>query len=344
VHNHLISHDLKFRALLGLAALCATAWTPFGGVTGSVAASDAPPPAAEPEAPIEQVEVLGERAGPSLWRVSKDDHVLWLLGTLDPLPKRMTWRSREVESVLQEAQEVLPSNPAISANVGPISAIRLYMQWRRTEKIPEKSKLQDWLTPSLYARFSALKSRYDPHDTRIDELRPMFAARRLYERAIDYSGLTERNDIQDAVLKLAKRHQVNVHRTALRIEDPHGVLNEVGEIPRDAEIGCLEATVERLETDLDAMKARARAWSLGDVDELRRLPFPSQRQVCQSAVTTSPRIRELIARANNDWNAALEDALARNRVTLALKPVYDLMGPQGVLARLRAKGYAVEGP
>jgi uncharacterized protein YbaP (TraB family) len=305
------------------------------------------PPAAAPAAasePIEEVAVVGERPGPGMWRVSKGDHVLWLFGTLDPLPKRMTWRSRDVESVIAQSQEIIPSLPSVSANIGPISAIRLYMQWRRTEKIPEKSHLKDWLSPALYARFTALTARYSPHDSRIEEMRPLFAARRLYEKAIDASDLTSHNDIQDAVLKLARKHGVSIRSTRLRIEDPRGVLDEVGEIPREAEIGCLDATVERLESDLGAMQARARDWSVGDVEALRRLPYPKQRRVCQDAVVSSPRIRALIDQATADWNAALEAALARNRTTLALRPIYDLLAADGTVARLRAKGYAVEGP
>jgi uncharacterized protein YbaP (TraB family) len=303
-----------------------------------------PPEATTPSEPIQEVAVVGERAGPSLWRVSKGEHVLWLLGTLDPLPRKMTWRSREVESVLAEAQEVLPSNPSVSANVGPISVIRLYMQWRRTEKIPERAHLRDWLPPPLYARFAALRDRYDPHDTHIEELRPLFAARRLYERTLEVSDLTAKNDIQEAVLKLAHKHNVAIRRTTLRLQDPRGVLTEVGEIPRDAEIGCLTATIERLETDLGSMQARARAWALGDVPALRSLPYPRQHEACLNAIVNSPQIKELVARAGRDWNAAAESALDRNRTTLAMKPIYELMAPDGILASLRAKGYAVEGP
>ena len=58
----------------------------------------------------------------------------------------------------------------------------------------------------------------------------------------------------------------------------------------------------------------------------------------------SPQIKELVARAGRDWNAAAESALDRNRTTLAMKPIYELMAPDGILASLRAKGYAVEGP
>ena len=313
-------------------------------VAAPVPAAPAPAATSPGAEAIEEIEVVGERPGPGMWRVSKGDHVLWLFGTLDPLPKRMTWRSRDVEAVIAQSQEILPSLPSVSPNIGPISAIKFYLQWRRTEKIPEHSHLKDWLSPSLYARFAALKMRYAPHDGRIEELRPLFAARRLYEKAIDASDLTSHNDIQDAVLKLARKHDVSIKRTSLRIEDPRGVLDEVGEIPRDAEIGCLDATVERLETDLVAMQARARDWAIGDVEALRRLPFPKQRRVCQDAVVSSPRVKALIDQAVADWDAALDAALARNRSTLAMRPIYDLMAPDGTLARLRARGYVIEGP
>lgn len=308
-----------------------------------VAAPGASQVSAPAEPPIQEVEVTGERPGPSLWRVSRGDHVAWLLGTLDPLPRRMTWRSRKVEDVVAHAQEVLASEPSVSG-VGPITIIRLYLQFRRTEKIPEKGRLQDWLSPALYARFTALRDRFDPHDRKIEELRPMLAARRLYERALGASDLTSHNDIQSEVFKLARRYSVPIEKPALRLTDPRGILTEAGEIPRSAEIDCLAATVERLETDLDSMKARAGAWALGDVDALRRLPFPRQREVCTSAAASAPQIKALLERLNAEWEVDLEAAIARNRTTLAMRPIYDLMGPNGTLALLRTKGYTVEGP
>lgn len=298
----------------------------------------------EAEPAVQEVEVTGERPGPSLWKVSKNGHVVWLLGTLDPLPKRMTWRSREVESVIASTDLVLAGNPEVSLNVGPISMVRLYLQYRKTRKIPEKENLRDWLPPPLYARFTAVRERFDAHDRSIEELRPLLAARRLYERALDASQLTSSNEIEDEVLKLARRHRVPVEHTSIRLDDPRGILTEAGEIPRDAEIGCLDATVERLETDLPAMQSRARAWAVGDVDALRRLPYAKQRQVCTSAAASSPRIKALIDRAARDWQTALDAALATRRTTLAMKPIYDLIGPGGLLATLRAEGYTVEGP
>ena len=152
------------------------------GGTGARAASGVTPVAAPPQQ-LEEIAIVGERPGPRLWKVTHDDHVLWLLGTLNHLPKRMTWRSSEVDAVLSQSQQLLTSGPAVSTGVGPIGAIRLYLQWHRAQKNPDRLKLNSWLPGPLYARFEALKARFDAGDNSIEELRPGFAALRLYERA-----------------------------------------------------------------------------------------------------------------------------------------------------------------
>ena len=40
---------------------------------------------------IEEVVVTGIRPGPPLWKVKHEDHVLWVFGTVTPIPKRMEW-------------------------------------------------------------------------------------------------------------------------------------------------------------------------------------------------------------------------------------------------------------
>ncbi|MGH8255337.1 MAG: TraB/GumN family protein [Steroidobacteraceae bacterium] len=178
------------RPLLALTALIA--------LTGAAAASStySPVPQRAPRAAaavagarrtaraatLAEVEVLGEQPGPGLWKVTKGDHVLWLLGTLDHVPRRMQWHSRAVESALADSQELLAGGPAVSAHVGPILLLRLYLQWRGMQKDPDRTRLQDWLPAPLYARFETLKDRYDARDRRIEKLRPPFAALRLYQR------------------------------------------------------------------------------------------------------------------------------------------------------------------
>jgi uncharacterized protein YbaP (TraB family) len=276
--------------------------------------------------------------------VHKGDHVLWILGTVSPLPKKMIWQSDSVEAVLQQTQEVVPGWPSVGIGANPFTALRLYIQWRRMQKIPDRMKLKEVLPPPLYARFSALKSRYAPDDGRLEELRPMLAAERLLERTLDASGLTIHNEVQQTVLKLARKQGVRIHQDKLKVDDPVDVLKDVGAAPRASEIACLEAVVTRLETDLGPMQARARAWALGDVDTLRKLPHPDDRTPCIAAVSTSERVRKLVERASDDWMITVEDSLVRNRSTLAVQSMDRLLGDSGTLAAFRSKGYVVEGP
>ena len=74
--------------------------------------------------PIDEVLVTGERPGPGMWRISKDGHDLWILATLRPLPKNMTWRSVLVEQRIAGSQAVL-SPPDVDVDVGFFRGITL---------------------------------------------------------------------------------------------------------------------------------------------------------------------------------------------------------------------------
>ncbi len=307
--------------------------------------STAQPPAASPgTALMDEITVVGERPWPRLWKVTRGDHVLWLLGTLNHLPSSLRWRSSEVERVIGQSRQVLASSPDVSAGLGPIGMIRLYFQWRRTEKNPDKTTLKDWLPAPLYARFEAVKQRFDPHDREIEDLRPSIAALRLYEHAIAASGLTAHDAAEREVLRLAARRHVPVRRAAFRVDDPSAALREVSALPPSVEVSCLETTVRRIETDLTTMQQRALAWSVGNVDQLRQLNFVDQREACLNALSSAPRIKALVDRAEAAWELEAEEALEQQPVSLAIQPIYNLLQPDGPLAKFRAEGYTVEGP
>ena len=92
------------------------------------------------------------------------------------------------------------------------------------------------------------------------------------------------------------------------------------------------------------MQERGKAWAVGDVNRLRQLPFPDQREACMSALSNAPRIRALIEQASSNWDQAADSALNEYRVSFAMRPIYDLLAPNGALARLRAGGASIEGP
>jgi len=65
----------------------------------------------DPPEKVDEIVVTGERAGPGLWHVYKGAAQLWILGTVSPLPKDMTWRSTQLEKILDGTGQVLVAKP-----------------------------------------------------------------------------------------------------------------------------------------------------------------------------------------------------------------------------------------
>jgi len=160
----------------------------------------------------------------------------------------------------------------------------------------------------------------------------------LLTRVFDASGLALQNEVQQSVLRLARSQGVRVHQDKLKIDDPVKVLKDVEATPLSSEIACLDAVVTLLETDLGPMQTRARAWALGDVDTLRRLPHADDRSACVAAVSTSERVRNLIARAQDDWLIAVPGRSGAQSRHARRAIDGSAAGENGALAALRAKG------
>jgi len=299
---------------------------------------------AAPGEPLPEIVIEGRHEGPRMWTVRKGDHTLWILGTISPLPRRMEWQPDAVRAVLRQVQEVVPAWPSYGIGANPLTALRVYIEWRRLQKPPDNLPLRATLPAPLYARVEALKERYDPKDKKLEQMRPMLAARQLTARVLDAAGLAQHNEVQQTVLQLARAQGVRVHQDKLRIEDPVDVLKDVSSTTLDREVACLDSVVTLLEHDIGPMQQRAQAWALGDVETLRQLPYAADRSTCLTAVSSSERVRSLVQRAQDDWLIAIEDGLNRNTGTLAVQSMDRLLGEHGALATLRARGYSVEGP
>jgi len=309
----------------------------------AAALADESAPAVASAEPVEEIVILGERPGPQLWKITNGEHTLWLLGLLQPLPTRMAWKSAAVEEVLDHSDAVIAAGGDVDARIGLISGIRLYRQWRAIQRNPDDGSLAQLLPAPLYARFDALRTKYAKRNRKLDELRPIFAAGRLFEAAVDRVGLTLENDVHERVIKLAKKRDVEIRQVKIEIQDPSRLLAALGEIPTPQQVACLETTIARLETDVDAMRERAKAWADGDIDAFRAVPFAEQ-QACWQAIGGAPEIEPIVQRAQQDWQDLADAALENARVTLAMQSLDRVLAPDGVLAHFRTKGYAVRGP
>jgi hypothetical protein len=198
----------RFLSTLCLCVLAAPAWSQ-----------------SEPIEP-EKVLVVGQRPGPGLWKVSKDDRVLWIFGTYSPLPEKMVWRSRQVETVLSQSQEFL-GLPSAGVSVGWSNSLNLLTALPfviGVKKNADGARLQDVVPADVYARWTPLKQKYIGADSAIESDRPIFAAQELFSKALKQSGLGSDRDVIASIHKMAKSAGVKFTpvTVSVQLENPRG--------------------------------------------------------------------------------------------------------------------------
>src|SRR5262245_60388993 len=112
---------------------------------------------------------------------------------------------------------------------------------------PGGRKLVEVMPPELYARFDALRARYVRRDRDIDDLRPILAAARLYDAAVENLGLVPGRGVERDVERLARRAAVDTTDTRLRV-DPESLLDAAAEVQFAAELDCVAKVIALVES------------------------------------------------------------------------------------------------
>ena len=308
---------------------------------------------ARADAVLEEVLVTGQQPGPGLWKVTRpgdaSGHVLWILGNHSPLPKKMTWRSGELATVLASSQAVL-APVSVNASAGPLGGITLLPSLIGVRKNPGGKRLQEVVPAELYARWLLLKARYLGKDDDVEQWRPIFAAQELYRAALKQNDLVPYDGVWPAVEKLARKARVPIEEPEIEIKvaKARAAIKEFKSTPLD-DVECFSRTLLRLELDLGLMRERANAWAVGDVARLRQLAPVERASACIGTVLESSFMQErgygdMMERLRNGWVNAAEASLERNASTVAVLAVDEILKPNGYVAQMRRKGYVVEDP
>lgn len=338
---------------LGLVATALAAAAPLAlpGCAGAIAAP----------APIEEVIVVGRQPGPPLWRVYDGPNVLWIFPLVSPLPRDIVWDSDRVAGVLAKSVEVL-GRPDVDLSVAPrvrLNPLNLFRGMRLARRLtrnPDGSSLEGVLPPALYARFAALRERYAIDDRKLDRTRPLLAGTELLRRVQREEGLVAGDAVSRQLDRLIRKRR-GIRRTEIevdaRLEGSFAAL--AGRLERlmksispEQELACFESQLARAEQDIEAMKARANAWAQGHVAQFRGIVLPGGTEdVCVRLLLDSSEtetIEDLRRRRDALWLENAVRALADNPNTFAVLDIDELLREDGLLARLRRRGYRVEAP
>lgn len=322
-----------------------------------VQSSSAPAPTSSTAVTLAPVVVTGVLPGPALWKVSKGNHVMWVLGLTSPVPKNMQWKSADVESRIAASQAVLklpslkigvPTNFYIDSMMATDNSIMPPPQEFGTN--PDHQTLRDVLTPELYRHWLAQKTRYLKGDSRVERLRPILAGHELYEAALMHYGLVDDYGVENIVYKIATHDRVQAVETSyhLLLKDPHDTIRTLSETSLNDQ-RCLRDVLDALDHDLAQATVRANAWATGDIGMLRSIMSQAQEDSCLSTLDDSQfaralGINDIEGRVRENWIDSAEHAIDKNQRTFAVLPMHELLAPDGYLSVLRSDGYSVQAP
>lgn len=300
---------------------------------------------------LDKVMVKGIIPGPDLWRVSKGEHVLWILGTINPLPKRMKWDSYHVNEIISQSDVLLlPPTVTLDADMGFFQKLMLAKTAIGIKKNPDKQKLKDLMPNELYQRWLALKHKHMGNNRSIEKYRPIVAAHQLYDKALKKSGLDDRPKITKAIKKMAKKNRLVIKQPTWSVKpnEPKAALKKLKQTAID-DLPCFEKKLERLELDLESMKTRAIAWSYGDIKTISSLPIPEDNKTCGMAVLNSEfaqqiGLKDIQNKIQTLWIEAAMESLEAHKSTFAILPIFNLLGNNSYLDDLASQGYQVKPP
>jgi len=113
--------------------------------------------AADPPAqPLDEIVVTSERTGPGMWHVHRGAANLWILGSISPLPRDMTWRSKQTEFVLESSSQVLVQKP-IEISIPRV--LWMLIADRKLLMVGGGKKLKDVMPADLHDRFAVQRSK-----------------------------------------------------------------------------------------------------------------------------------------------------------------------------------------
>jgi uncharacterized protein YbaP (TraB family) len=295
--------------------------------------------AAQTAAPLDEIVVTAERAGPGMWRVHRGAANVWILGSISPLPRDITWRSKQVETVLESTSQVLVQKP-LEISIPRI--LWMLIADRKFLMVGGGKKLADVLPPDLHARFAAQRSKVGEDADKWERYRPIIAAAFLQQAAFHRVNLSMRLDLGAALRVLAKKHGVRIEE--IKVAGVSDMLEALKTMPAATERTCVEASLSTLESGLPRLVDRAQAWAVGNVERIENLPELKEVDACRTALDDGRGALDVIGRIRSTWLDNIEKYLRADGTTIAVVNLDMLLERGGLLDQLRAKGYEIDVP
>jgi uncharacterized protein YbaP (TraB family) len=340
---------LRGAFLRGLGFGAATAAAVVGLTCGSAHAQPASPPpspwasgpppwaSAAPDGVstvVRELDVVRRLPGPALWRVTRGDSQVIILGSLQPLPHLLVWDTSRVANALDGASALLlPPEP----KVGVLDSVGLFFNRGLFEL--RGQTLSQALPPQERARFDHVLALIHAKPDKYEHMKPAVAGAYLIGDWRRAAGLSSAKPMS-TVEKLAEADHVPIRHIGDFNAAPLAKTT-LAQMSPSANLACFDAAMDDIDREAAHAPANAKAWAVADLKAIGQSYTVS---VFDRCLMQSPSVQGLLERGMTEGMQAIEQALQRPGKTVAIIDLNFLLRPGGILDRLKAKGDAITVP
>lgn len=303
--------------------------------TVAVAQTPPPPPSTDDSAVVTDLEAVEVNLpGPALWRVTKGDLQVVILGFVRPLPHSLDWQKARLSRALDGAHALLiPPEPKL----GVLDIMSLIVN-QGAFKLPGRKTLKDVLPEADYAAYDRLTRTAKSKRADLDHLKPALAGVALVADMRKAGGLSSEKPVSTAT-KLARQMHVVIREMGRVRAAP--LIRVIKGLSDAQHIACFHDLTALADWEAKDAAPAAAAWAKGDIRALRTYRNPAATPAC---LEETPNLQAMIEQNTVDAVNAISDALSRPGKTVALIDLQVLDRRNGVLDRLKARGAEITVP
>lgn len=264
---------------------------------------------------------------PALFVVRDADSTLYLYGAIHLRRADDAWGSPAVEAALAQSDEIWTE-----VEISPQADASAEQLARQLGLAPPERPLSSWLTEAERARLSATAQRLGIDARALEPMQPWLAALTLTVAPMLRAGYDPGAGVDRAIDAYGDSHNKRMRA----FETAEQQLGFFANLPDEAQRQVLLEAIDEAEKGVAELDAMSAAWSHGDAEAL-------ERGLNQDMRNEYPEVyAAMIVERNDAWVATLLRELQGSGVDFVAVGAAHIVGEDGLVAQLRARGFNVE--
>jgi len=260
------------------------------------------------------------------WKVAGKGGAVYLVGSVHllssdfyPLPPSLDAAYKDSDLLLEEVD--------MAELTDPVSQMALLSKGM----LPSSTPLDTVISPATYALLTKRAEALGVPAAPFKMLKPWMAALTLVQLEWQQAGFDPQLGLDKHFYDRAKADG----KTTQGLETSEYQVSRLDGLSMEQQERLLAESVKELDEERANMKKLVDGWRAGDVAAVERIVL--------SELKAEPALyQRLLVERNRNWLPKIEALFARPRRALVVVGAAHLVGPDGLIAALKAKGYTVE--